>query len=92
MTFAEDTEFNLRNVVTILNNLSPDKYTPLALELGLNLTTVKKAEHGRPHDPNRVLIEIVDMWMKSITNPIPSWAVLKQALLKVEAGLAESIP
>ena len=80
-------------MVSILNNLSPDKYTPLGLELGLNLETVKKAEYGRPHNPNGVLIEIVHMWMKSITNPRPSWAVLKQALMKVgEAGLAESIP
>ena len=92
LTFADDAEFKTKNVVSILDDLNPDKYAALALELGLNLTAVKKVEYGRPHDPNRVLIEIVDLWIKTVIKPKPSWTVLKQAVLKVQPGLVESIP
>ena len=42
--------------MTILDNLDP---VALALELGLDLTSVKKVEYER-HNPSRVPIEIVD--------------------------------
>jgi hypothetical protein len=52
----------------------------LAINLGVRMQDVEKSEANHSRNTERVLIDIVNLWMNSVTDPKPSWQSLKQAL------------
>ena len=74
-------EFELRNVISALEIVPPKKYMTLALNLGLKKRDVEKSEDDHNYrNSERVLIDIVSLWMRDVTNPKPSWQSLEEAL------------
>jgi hypothetical protein len=51
----------------------------LAINLGVGIQDVEKSEENHIRNSERVLIDIVNLWMNSGTDE-PSWQSLKQAL------------
>jgi adenosyl cobinamide kinase/adenosyl cobinamide phosphate guanylyltransferase len=52
----------------------------LAINLGVRMQDVEKSEENHSRNSERVLIDIVNLWMNNVTDPKPSWQSLKQAL------------
>jgi hypothetical protein len=71
--------FDLKNILAALDDVSPKKYMRLAINLGVRMQDVEKSEENHSRNSERVLIDIVNLWMNSVTNPKPSWQSLKQA-------------
>lgn len=61
-------------------HVPPRKYMKLALNLGVNKQDVEKSEHDHNRNCERVLIDIVSLWMENVTDPKPSWQSLEEAL------------
>ena len=80
-------EFSLSNILRVLKDLSPKNYLKLSLELGLDKNTYDKFETNHPRDSDRVLIEVVDWWMKNKVDPKPSWQELRRVLSEVQPNI-----
>jgi hypothetical protein len=72
--------FEVKNILAALKNVPPNKYMKLAINLGVKIQDVRKSEVDHSGNSERVLIEIVDLWISSVTDPKPSWHSLKEAL------------
>jgi hypothetical protein len=72
--------FDLKNILAALDNVSPMKYMRLAINLGVRIQDVEKSEVNHCKNSERVLIDIVKLWMSNVTDPKPSWQSLNQAL------------
>ena len=74
----------------VLKDLSPKQYFDLGLELGIEKSDIEKFEGSHPNDPNRVLADIIDQWLRN--NPDHSWDALRAALEVIdEKTLAHNI-
>jgi hypothetical protein len=71
--------FELKNILTVLDDVSPGKYMRLAINLGVKTQDVEKFECNHSKNSGRVLIDIVNQWMSSVTDPKPSWLSLSEA-------------
>ena len=90
MFIDTDESCNLRNVKTLLNDLSPNKYLDLGLELKVKKTDIETFESDNPKNVKRVLTEIISCWMRN--DPKYSWETLKTALKNInENTLASAI-
>jgi hypothetical protein len=72
--------FEVKNILAALDNVPPKKYMKLAINLGVKTQDVRKSEVDHSGNSERVLIDIVDLWMSNVTDPKPSWQSLEQAL------------
>jgi hypothetical protein len=72
--------FDLKNILAALDDVPPKKYMRLAINLGVRIQDVEKSEENHSKNAERFLIDIVNLWMNSVTDPKPSWQSLKQAL------------
>ena len=79
-------------VLEVVRDLTPAKLPDLAMQLGQPYSSVLEIEANYPKDFGKVKLEIINLWMKNGSKPKASWAVLKAALMNVEASLAERIP
>jgi hypothetical protein len=71
--------FKLKNILDTLDDVPPKKYMRLAINLGVKKQDVEKFEENHGKNTERVLIDIVDLWISSVTDPRPSWKSLKEA-------------
>jgi hypothetical protein len=55
------------------------KWYNIGIELGLNVDKLDVIESKHEDDPDRCLVEMIKMWLKSI-NPSPIWSTLACAL------------
>lgn len=71
----------MKNIIAVLDIVPPKKYMRLALNLGLGARDVEVSEEDHSHrNSERVLIDIVNLWMRNVTDPKPSWESLEKAL------------
>jgi Fe-S-cluster formation regulator IscX/YfhJ len=70
----------MKNILAALDDVPSKKYMRLAINLGVRVQDVEKFEGNHSRNSERVLINIVNLWMNSVTDPKPSWQSLKQAL------------
>ena len=63
MFIATDKACDLRNVKTLLNDLSPNQYLDLGLELKVKKSDIETFKSNFPKNAKRVLIEIISCWM-----------------------------
>jgi hypothetical protein len=56
------------------------RYMRLAVNLGLKPHDVQISEEDNYRNSGRVLIDIVDLWMRNGIDPKPSWQSLEEAL------------
>ena len=90
MFIATDKACDLRNVKTLLNDLSPNQYLDLGLELKVKKSDIETFETNNPKNAKRVLTEIISCWMRNDENY--SWETLKTALINInENTLASAI-
>jgi hypothetical protein len=72
--------FKLKNILDTLDTVHPKKYMRLAINLGVKTQDVEKSEVDHGRNSERVLIDIINLWISSVTDPKPSWHSLKEAL------------
>ena len=76
----------------VVRDLTPAKLPDLAMQLGQPYSSLLEIEAYYPKDFSKVKLETINLWMKTGSKPKASLAVLKAALMNVEASLAERIP
>ena len=73
--------FELKHILAALDSVvSPKKYVRLGVNLGLGEHEVERMEEDQGRNCERVLIGIITLWMRNVTNPKPSWESLEEAL------------
>ena len=77
-------KFDTGNVAeAILDIVPPKDYVSLALKLGLRLQNVQLFEEDHGKNSRRVLLEIVHLWIRNVTDPVPSWDSLVEAVEQI---------
>jgi hypothetical protein len=77
---VSDLDFDLKNIIAALDIVPPKHYMRLAVNLGLKPHDVQISEEDNYRNSGRVLIDIVDLWMRNGIDPKPSWQSLEEAL------------
>ena len=70
----------LKHILEALDFIPPKKYVRLGVNLGLNEHEVLRMEEDYSWNCERVLIGIISLWMRNVTDPKPSWESLEEAL------------
>jgi hypothetical protein len=71
----------LKNILKALDIVHVKKYMILAINLGVKTRDVEISEEDHHYsNSQRVLIDIVTSWMRSVTSPKPSWQSLEDVL------------
>jgi hypothetical protein len=69
---------SVKNVRDLLFNIR-QKWYNIGIELGLSTDELDVIESKYKDDPDRCLVEVIKMWLKSI-DPFPTWSILACAL------------
>ena len=75
-----DLPFVLKHILAALDFVPPKKYVRLGVNLGLGEHEVLRMEEDHSRSCERVLIGIISLWMRNVTDPKPSWESLEEAL------------
>jgi hypothetical protein len=68
----------LKDVRALLFSIRKKWYN-IGIELGLSVVELDVIESNHKDDPDRCLVEMIKMWLKSI-DPFPTWSTLACAL------------
>lgn len=77
------------NLKDVFNSVYPARcrYYNIGLNLGIDIGTLEAIKHDERDQSDPCLSTLLKYWLHNITNPLPSWKALSDALRAPNVGI-----